>query len=151
MLSTQFCHSTILTEKAISTICEPLLLKRRRPILIVRHPERYADDELLRQLPQGFEFCEHLFDAQIVLRKVLKSKITEDEINIAEQVMQQHGTVKDYLLNRDKESISVYQTEHTEAETFYDKELLRQIKQYDAKLRFRQTEEETYQAQRSCR
>lgn len=117
---------------------------------IVRHPERYADDELLLQLPEGFEFYEHPFDARVVLRKKLKSKITEDELAIVDQVLSEHETVRDYLLDRDKESIFVYQTGHTEADTFYDKELFRLIQQYDAKLRFRKTEEETYQAQRFC-
>jgi len=104
----------------------------------------------LLQLPEGFEFYEHPFDARVVLRKKLKSKITEDELAVVDQVMSEHETVKDYLLDRDKESIFVYQTGYTEADTFYDKELFRLIQQYDAKLRFRKNDEETYQAQRFC-
>ncbi|MEM8967776.1 MAG: hypothetical protein AAGE93_15255, partial [Bacteroidota bacterium] len=54
---------------------------------IIRHPECYADNELLLQLPRGFEFYECPFGVRVVLRKVLKSKITDGEINIIEQVM----------------------------------------------------------------
>ncbi len=86
----------------------------------------------------------------VVLRKKLKSKINGDEVNIVNQVMSQHETVKDYILDRDRESIFVYQTGHTKADTFYDQELFRLIQQYDTKLRIRKTDEDTYQAQTFC-
>lgn len=92
-------------------------------------------------MPPGFEFYEHPVDARIVLRKKPKSKITDDEVSIIDQGMKQPETVKDYLLDRDKESIFVYQTGHTEADIFCAKELCHLIQQYNAKLRFRKTDE----------
>lgn len=117
---------------------------------IVKNPERYADDELLLQMPSGFEFYEYPFDARVVLRKKLKSKITHDELSVVDQVMAQHETVKDYILDQDQESIFVYQAGLTLADAIFDEALFREIQSYDVKLRFRKTAEETYQAQRFC-
>lgn len=74
---------------------------RKERFYIVKDKTKYTKFDLLADIPKEFEIYEYPEDGRVVLRKILKSTITQDE-------MERHQTVKDYLLNKTENSIIVY-------------------------------------------
>src|SRR5215211_6607065 len=75
---------------------------------IVKNISNLNPDELLSEVPEGFEFYEFPEDARVSLRKKLRTIITGEEIKTVDMVMKEHETVKDYLLDKDHNGILVY-------------------------------------------
>ncbi|MDI9364227.1 MAG: hypothetical protein QM541_04695 [Flavobacterium sp.] len=75
---------------------------------IIKDKSKFVKSDLLIEIPRGFEFYEFPEDAKVVLRKILKSIVTKDEIEIIDEVMKKHLTVKDYLIDKTENSLIVY-------------------------------------------
>lgn len=118
---------------------------------IVKDKSKFKADELLEELPQDFEFHEFPYDARVVLRKVLKSSITDEEFSILNAVMKRHETVKDYIIDREKDALLIY-TAHLDRDLWdmLDDKLFRLTQSYNDKLRFEKNENDEYEAQRFC-
>jgi hypothetical protein len=108
-------------------------------------------EELIDEMPEGFEFYEFPEDALVSFRKILKTNITDEDFAILDNVMNHHETVQDYLINKEETALTVYISQ-------YDEDLLsmltddqfRQMQRFDEKLRFEKSGENAFQAQRFC-
>lgn len=116
---------------------------------IVKHPSN--PEELINEMPAGFEFYEFPEDALVSFRKMLKTNITEEDFAILDSVMKKHETVQDYIVDKEKNALAVYISNH-EAEflSMLTDEQFRQIQRYIIKLRFEKTAENNFRAQRFC-
>lgn len=108
-------------------------------------------EELIDEMPEGFEFYEFPHEGLVSFRKVLKTNITDEDFAILDNVMNYHKTVQDYIIDKEKDALMVYISQ-------YDDDLLsmltdkqcRQMQRFDEKLRFEKSGEHTFQAQRFC-
>jgi hypothetical protein len=108
-------------------------------------------DELLTQVPDGFEFHELPFDGQVVLRKKLQSTITDEEFAILDSVMKKHKTVKDYIIEKKANALMLYIAGHNRKDFFfYTNKQFKSIQRYDEKLIFGKDEDGLYEVQRYC-
>ncbi|MBB6005429.1 hypothetical protein [Arcicella rosea] len=117
---------------------------------VVKDKSKYPKLELLIELPKGFEFYEHPEDAKVVLRKILKSVVLQDEVEIVTEIMENHITAKDYIIDKTENSIDVYlghldKNDYIELQEHYYK-----IQSYRHILRFEKVNNTTYKAQRFC-
>ena len=64
--------------------------------------------DLLEEMPNGFEFFEYTYDARIVFRKRVTSKIIESERQIVESAMMALSDVKDFKVVLESNSIVIY-------------------------------------------
>ncbi len=102
-------------------------------------------------MPQGFEFYEFPNDARVVLRKLLKGSITDEEVSILDAVMKRHKTVKDYIIDSEKDALLIY-TAHLDRDLWdmLDDRQFRLTQSYNDKLRFEKSKNGEYEAQRFC-
>lgn len=117
---------------------------------IVKDKTKYSKSDFMTDIPQGFEIYEYPEDGRVVLRKKLRSIITHDEIEIVNDEMQKHLTVKDYLIDKTENSIIVYLGHLNKEDGWGDEEQFLKIQSYNNKLRFEKTASETYKVQRIC-
>ncbi|WP_163274195.1 hypothetical protein [Dysgonomonas sp. 511] len=117
---------------------------------IVKDKTKYEESDLLVNIPQGFEIYEYPEDGRVVLRKILKSIIAQDEIEIVNGEMEKHLTVKDYLIDKTENSIIVYLGYLDKEDGWGDEEQFLKIQSYDFTLRFEKTSDGKYKAQRFC-
>jgi hypothetical protein len=117
---------------------------------IVKDKAKYAKSDLLVDIPDGFEIYEYPEDGRVVLRKRLKSTITSDEIEIVNDEMKNHLTVKDYLIDKTENAISVYLGHLDREDGWGDEEQFLKIQSYNYILRFEKTADDKYKAQRFC-
>ncbi|HXG83295.1 MAG TPA: hypothetical protein VNI84_04625 [Pyrinomonadaceae bacterium] len=107
--------------------------------------------ELLDEMPQGFEFYEFPFDALVTFRKIKKSNITDEEFSILDSVMKRHETVKEYIIDREENALTLYISgDYGEIRSFLRDEDFRKMQQYDEKLRFEKNKNSGFRAQRFC-
>jgi hypothetical protein len=117
---------------------------------IVKNKSKFNPDELLLDIPSGFEFYEFPNDAQVVLRKKLHTNINYGDIQIVDKIMQNHRTATDYILDKDQNGIIVY-VGHMSVDDFPElKERFHLIQSYNETLRFEKVNEDLYKAQRFC-
>jgi hypothetical protein len=117
---------------------------------IVKNRSKFAKSDLLPEVPSGFEFYEYPEDGRVVLRKILKSIITHDEIEIIDEIMKNHSTVRDYLIDKTEDSLIVY-LGHLDKEDFKTNEdYFCKIQSYVHMLKFKKVNNETYKVQRFC-
>ncbi len=64
--------------------------------------------DLLEEMPSGFEFYEHPYDARIVFRKRVIAKITETERQIVESAMFALSDVKDFKVISEGHNLVIY-------------------------------------------
>jgi hypothetical protein len=117
---------------------------------IVKDKTKYSKSDFLVDIPHGFEIYEYPEDGRVVLRKRLKSSITPDEIEIVNDEMENHPTVKDYLIDKTENSIIVYLGHLDKDDGWGDEEQFLKIQSYNYKLRFEKTTDGKYRAQRIC-
>ena len=117
---------------------------------IVKDRAKYADSQLLSDVPSGYEFYEFPEDGRVALRKRLKTLITTEEMQTVREVMQDHETVKDFIIDRDKDSVFVYVAHLNKEEWEFETELFIKIQSYRPRLKFRKNRNGTYEAQRFC-
>ena len=117
---------------------------------IVKDKTKYPKSDFLIEIPKGFEIYEYPEDGRVVLRKIQKSTITSDEIEIVNDEMENHLTVKDYLIDKTGNSIVVYLGHLDKEEDWGDEEQFLKIQRYNEMLRFEKTISEKYKAQRFC-
>jgi len=118
----------------------------------VKNLSKVSPEELLYEIPVGFEFYEHPRDAMVVLRKILTYNINDTEVEIVNSVMKQHDTVVDYIVEKGVDHITIY-TGCCDINRFSDMpELIASfylIQHYDDVLRF-EKKKKIYLAQRFC-
>jgi len=118
---------------------------------IVKDKNKYKPEELLEEIPVGFEFYELPSDGLVTFRKIIKSKITDEEVSILDFVMKQHKTVRDYILDKEESALMLYILESRDGTWgILDEEECKKFRRYDEKLRFEKTENGLYRAQRFC-
>ena len=117
---------------------------------IIKDKTKYSKSDLLVDIPRGFEIYEYPEDGKVVLRKILKSTITHDEIEIVNDEMRNHLTAKDYLIDKTDNSIVVYLGHLDKEENWGDEEFFNKIQSYNPLLNFEKTTDEKYRAQRFC-
>ncbi|MGZ5242884.1 MAG: hypothetical protein ACXWDO_05275 [Bacteroidia bacterium] len=119
---------------------------------VVKDISRLADDELLQEMPEGFEFHELPYEAQVVFRKKLVSNITQDDFEVVDEAMKNHSSVKDYILEIEKNAIVVF-VGHIIAEEFEEPNLpylntdFYKWQWYKDLLRFEKENDELFHAQ----
>ncbi len=108
-------------------------------------------DELINEVPPGFEFYEIPFDAQVTFRKIVKINITDEEFSILDSVMKHHKTVKDYIIEKEKDALLIYISDYDEElRLMLGEKQFAQIQKYDEKMRFEKGENGGFHAQRFC-
>lgn len=117
---------------------------------IVKDKNKYRPEELLEEIPVGFEFYEFPYDGLVSFRKIIKSKITDEEFSILDSVMKNHETVKDYIIDREENALMLYVLGNSMLREFLREEDFRKNQRYDVKLRFEKNENNEFQAQRFC-
>jgi hypothetical protein len=117
---------------------------------IIKDKSKFAKSDLLVEMPRGFEFYEYPEEGKVVLRKILKSIVTKDEIEIIDEVMKNHLTAKDYLIDKTENSLILY-LGHLDKEDYKtNEEYFSKIQSYRYKLRFEKINNRTYKVQRFC-
>ena len=118
---------------------------------IVKNINKVRPEELLEEIPQGFEFYEFPFDGLVSFRKKLKTNITDEDFSILDSVMKRHKTIKEYIIDKEENALMLYVSgDYTDIRSFLKDADFRQIQQYDDKLRFEKSDENLFQAQRFC-
>lgn len=117
---------------------------------IVKNKSNFNADELLLNIPEGFEFYELPSDAKVVLRKKLITTITSTDIQVVDSVMQSNLTATDYIIDKDPNALIVYLGSLSFDDFPKIKDKLYLIQYYDEKLRFEKVNEHLYKAQRFC-
>lgn len=108
-------------------------------------------DELINEIPHGFEFYEFASDALVSFRKIVKTNITDEEFSILDSVMKQHKTVKEYIIEKEKNALLIYISSCDEDfRAMLTEEQFKQIQRYDEKLRFEKDAGGDFHAQRFC-
>jgi hypothetical protein len=119
---------------------------------IVKNMSKVSPEELLHEIPPGFEFYEHPRDAMVVLRKIPMYNTNDAEVEIVNSAMKQHDTVTDYIVEKSIDHITIY-TGCCDVNNFSDMpELVAKfhlIQHYDDVLRF-EKKKKIYLAQRFC-
>ncbi len=117
---------------------------------IIKDISRVPASELLNEVPLGFEFYEYPEDGKVVLRKIVKSSITDDDLAAVDEVMQRHETVKDYILHKNQNAIYVC-VAHLNREEFPEiADRIELILRYYPELRFEKVNDDLFRAQRFC-
>ena len=117
---------------------------------IVKDISKFNPKELLLDLPSGYEFYEMPYDARVVLRKILVSNITSEDMEAVDYAMRNHKTAKDYLLDKDANGLIVYLANLDFEDIGGDLEYFKLIQSYNFVLRFEKANE-NYKVQRFCR
>lgn len=65
-------------------------------------------DDLITEIPQGFEIFEYPEDARVVLRKIVPIKVTGDEVEIVKLAMDKYSPVKDFIVVGQKNAVTIY-------------------------------------------
>ena len=119
---------------------------------VVKNLSKIDCNDLLEELPAGFEFYEHPHNAQVVLRKIPIYNITDAEVEIVNSVMEKHETVSDYIVEKCVDHIVVY-CGRCNIDDFSDFPQIRDqfhlIQSYEDILRFEKAGK-TYRVQRFC-
>lgn len=122
----------------------------KKRFYIVKDKRKYAKSDLLIEIPRGFEIYEYPEDGQVVLRKIIKSIITFDEMKIVNDEMKEHQSVKDYIIDKTANSIIIYLGHLDREEGWGNEEQFLKIQSYRDMLKFEKTNKERYRAQRFC-
>ena len=117
---------------------------------IVKNKEKFNESDFLTEIPRGYEFYEFPEDGRVVLRKITKSNITQDEVEIANDVMKNHLTAKDYIIDKTNDSLIIYVAHLSEEEFFGFSDNFHLIQTYNAKLKFEKLPYNQYASQRFC-
>lgn len=117
---------------------------------IVKDRKKYLDSQLLSDIPSGYEFYELPEDARVVLRKRLETIITEEEVQIIKEVMDNHPRVKDFIVDKNEDSVFVYLAKLKIEEWVWDPELFLQVQSYRPLLKFLKNKNGSYEGQRFC-
>jgi len=118
---------------------------------IVKDKNKYRTEELLEKIPEGFEFYEFPLDGLVSFRKIIQSKITDEEFSILDSVMKRHETVKEYLIDKEENSLMLYISDNSnEIRELFEDEAYKKFQRYFEKLRFEKNENNDFQAQRYC-
>ncbi len=117
---------------------------------IIKDKTKYAKSDLLIEIPRGFEFYEFPEDGKVVLRKILKSIITQDEIEIVDDTMKNHATVNDYLIDKTENSLIVYLGHLYKEDYAGSEDYFNRIQSYRHKLKFEKVNSKEYKARRFC-
>jgi hypothetical protein len=75
---------------------------------VVKDLSKVNPNDLLHDIPDGFEFYEHPRESQVVFRKIPTYRITDEEVEIVNSVMKKHETVSDYIVEKEVDHIVVY-------------------------------------------
>lgn len=117
---------------------------------VIKDNTKYPKSDLLIEIPTGFEFYEHPEDGKVVLRKILKSSVSQDEVEMVAAKMENHITFKDYIIDKTENSINVY-LGHLDKEDYIElKEHFHKIQSYRHMLRFEKVNNMRYKAQCFC-
>lgn len=117
---------------------------------VVKDRKKYPDSQLLSDVPTGFEFYEFPDDGRVVLRKRLKTIISKEDINILKEVMDDHATVNDFIIDRTKDSAVIYLPGLNKEEWPFEQDLFQKILTYFPVLNFLKNKNGSYEAQRFC-
>lgn len=119
---------------------------------IVKDTTKTNPDELLQEIPLGFEFYEIPNEAKVVFRKIPTYNISDAEIKMVDSVMSKHEAVSDYIIGKGIDHIIVYLA-RMDIDQFSDfpemKEKLHLFQTYDDQLQFEKAGN-IYKAQRFC-
>lgn len=115
---------------------------------IVKDITKFNKSDLLIEIPSGYEFYEFPEDGKVVLRKMIKSIISQYEMEIVDDVMKSHLTAKDYLIDKTENSLIIYLGQLDKDDYNGDEEFFRKIQSYWYMLRFEKTTNGLYKAQR---
>ncbi len=67
-----------------------------------------AAQDLIEEVPKGFEVTELPYDGKVVIRKKVPAWVEETEINLVHNAMEAHSPVRDFILIGEKDSIEIH-------------------------------------------
>ena len=122
----------------------------------IKNISKISPNDLLQEIPAGYEFYENPREAKVVLRKIPLYKTTDAEVEIVKLAMKTHANVSDYIVEKAADHIIIY-TSNCSINDFDNDNLpiwriafqLQLIQRYDDVLRFEKVKN-TWHAQRFC-
>ena len=121
----------------------------------VTNIQKINPDDLVEEIPSGYEFYEDPKEARVYFRKIPVYNISDEEVEIVDSVMRNHETVSDYIIDKGVNEITVYISRMID----YDddivpgfKERLYRYRRYEDDLKFGKESKKSkrYTAQRFC-
>ena len=83
---------------------------------IVKNLEKFSKSELLKEMPKGYEFYEDPDDARVCIRKIITPLFSIEEKKIVDEFMKKHDFIKDYIIELEKEVLTIYTAHMTKDE-----------------------------------
>jgi hypothetical protein len=118
---------------------------------IVKDKNKYRPEDLLEEIPEGFEFYESPSDGLVSFRKIIKSTIADEELSILDSVMKKHETVSKYIIDKEANALMLYISDiYNRLWGILENEEFDKFARYQEKLRFEKNENNEFQAQRYC-
>ena len=104
-------------------------------------------ENLISEIPEGFEIVEYPEDARVVIRKKVPVTTTPSEVDLVQKAMEEHSPVRDFIITAERDDIAIHISQFShffdaeylsadEAKTHYGKNV-HQWKRYDWILTFR--------------
>lgn len=118
---------------------------------IVKDKNKYKIGELLKDIPDNFEFYENPEDGKVRFRKKINPIFSKLEKSIVELVMKKHESVDDYIIDLEKDCLKIY-IGHLKIGDFgwKTKEEFIQYQSYNVMLKIVKSKKQ-YLMQRFCR
>jgi hypothetical protein len=127
----------------------------KKQYYVVKKLSKVLPEELLQEIPSGYEFHELPRDAMVVLRKIPVYNINDAEVEIVKSAMKQHEAVLDYIIEKAADCITIYTgcidkvRYFSEISPYFTSLNLKTIQHYEDVLRF-EKKKQIYYAQRFC-
>ncbi|RTQ46758.1 hypothetical protein EJV47_20500 [Hymenobacter gummosus] len=117
---------------------------------LVNDPAQYPPDELVNEMPAGFEWYEYPHDGKIVWRKHKPSTITAAEHALVLTTARAHSPYPDLYLDTEPKQLVLYFCRDTPESWGIDEAWFVRHKWYDAVLIFAKLPADRWQVQREC-
>ncbi|PHN07822.1 hypothetical protein [Flavilitoribacter nigricans] len=78
-------------------------------------------ENLISEIPEGFEVLEYPYDARVVIRKKIPVNVRPAEVSTVQKAMEKHSPVQDFIITSEREDIAIHISQFNH---FYDSEYL---------------------------
>ena len=119
---------------------------------VVKNIDKVAKEDLVSQMPNGYEFYENITEYKVSIRKIVHSAFSAEEKKIVELVMDEHEQIQYYSIELDKETLILHTSSlrKEDYEQFQaDMAKIEMYQRYDTRLAFAK-ENEQYVVFRPC-
>lgn len=78
-------------------------------------------ENLISEIPEGFEILEYPYDAKVVIRKKIPVHVMPSEVEAIQKAMEKHSPVQDFIITSEREDITIHISQFSH---FHDAEYL---------------------------